>query len=97
MKSFLAVLTTRLLESLITVVSPVMFLSFLGVGFGFSGFIPEQYRSLLTLLFYIGCRSFSVWVPSKFLIDSFLCYYGVINFLSTGIVVSNFLSTEFYF
>ncbi len=50
-KSLVAVLIRRLLEALISLVSPTMLLSFLGVGFGSSGFILEQYRSFLTSLF----------------------------------------------
>jgi hypothetical protein len=46
-----AVLITRLLEVVLSIVSLIMLFSFLGAGSGFAGFILEQYQSFLTALF----------------------------------------------
>ncbi len=47
----MAVLITRLLEAVMSVVPPIILLSFLGAASGFAGFILEQYRSFLTASF----------------------------------------------
>jgi len=50
-QSLVAVLITRLLEAVMSVVPHIMLFSFLGAASGFAGFILEQYRSFLTVLF----------------------------------------------
>ncbi len=72
-------------------------IQFPGCGLWLCWFYPWAVPELPNCVVFNGCRSSSVWVPSKFLILSFVRYYGVINFLSTGIVISTVLSTEVYF